>query len=314
MTTPDPLIYQIREALKQSASAISAGHREALRNARLRAVSRAEEKHSHRGPVASRRTPSAAKAWGMAITLASLATVVIGLQLAQRHAVDQDILRLAEIDKRVITGALPPQAYLDPGFLAFQEETLNDEQITGLTAGVTLRANTAAQSVSTSAALKHYWQPELFFPGLESTPTRLTWARLTGPQREALAPLEPYWAELDDARKRKWIKIADRFPTLDASEQARAQERMEAWVALPAVERRQARSVYRSVTKAIPEDVRVMKWNEYQALSEKERTRLFELAQQKVAEATGSPEPLVVGPRRPANALATKAEKPLAAQ
>lgn len=314
MNKPDHLIYRTREALKQSCTTLSADTRQALRNARLRAVARAEEKFHGRGPIVHRWKFASVQAWGMGITLASMATVVIGLQLAQRNAIDQDILRLAEIDKRVITGALPPRAYLDPGFLAFQEETLNQEQIAGLTAGVTIRANTAAQSVSTSVALKNYWQPELFFPGLDSAPSRLTWARLTSSQREALAPLEPYWADLDEPRKRKWIKIADRFPTLDESEQARAQERMEAWAALPAVERRQARSVYRSVTQVIPEDVRVMKWNEYQKLSEKERARLFELAQQKVAEATGSSEPLMVGPRRPANALATKAEKPIAAQ
>ncbi len=314
MTTPDELIYQARQALERSQQQVDQSTRNALRNARLRAVSRAEEKFSSRASVPSRWRLSSGQAWGMGLSFASLVTVVVGLQIAQTDAIEQDILRIAEIDKRMISGPLPPKAYLDPGFLAYQEETLNAEQVVGLTAGITIHATTVAAAGATSAGLRQYWNAGRFFPGLESGPQKYQWAKLTNPQRDALAPLEAYWPELDEARKRKWVKIADRFHLLSDAERALAQERMEAWVALPAVERRQARAVYDGVRDTIPEHVRAMKWNEYQKLSEKERTRLFELAQQKVAEASATSDATAVRTARPHSALAPRAEKPLSAQ
>ncbi|MEY3633363.1 MAG: hypothetical protein RI937_1561, partial [Pseudomonadota bacterium] len=101
---------------------------------------------------------------------------------------------------------------------------------------------------------------------------------------------------------------------LSAEQQATAQERMLEWASLPASDRRQARAAFGGVTEVIAEDVRVMKWNEYQKLSPQEKQRLIELAQQKVAQAgaptdaTGS---AAAPPETARSALAPRPAKPL---
>jgi hypothetical protein len=45
---------------------------------------------------------------------------------------------------------------------------------------------------------------------------RPAWAELTAEQQKILAPLKADWESLPTERKRKWIGIAKRYPTLHA--------------------------------------------------------------------------------------------------
>lgn len=300
--------YRCRELLHEGEADIPAPIAEALARGRRAALQRAEARQA---PVASRLSPAVRFAprqlWGMGASFASLVAVVFGLGLAQQDAMENDIGRIAAIDERVMLDRLPVQAYLDIGFLAFQEETLSDSA-SGITA--------ASISNPSGSAFRQFWTPDSLFRG-QSVAQGLMWSKLTAGQREALAPLESFWSEMEEHRRRKWIKIADRFHQLSPEQQAIAQERMQEWASLPASERSQARATFGGVTEVIPEDIRVMKWNEYQKLSQAERERLIELAQQKVAQAStaGSSDPLVSSLHsydRPRSALAIRPAKPLA--
>jgi len=298
------LIYRIRQALRQGDQDLSPKVVHALARARHAAVHRAESRRAH-GPLPLSSSPRFAprQVWGMGAAAASILAVVIGLGLAEEQSVEQNIGRIAAIDERVMLDRLPVQAYLDIGFLAFQEETLSESA-----SGITV----ASLSHQAGAAIRRFWTPDALFRG-QST-QGLAWSKLTSSQREALAPLESNWPEMEEHRRRKWVKIADRFHQLSPEQQATAQERMLEWASLPASDRRQARAAFGGVTEAIAEDVRVMKWNEYQKLSPQEKQRLIELAQQKVAQA-GTPNDssgLTATPSETArSALASRPAKPL---
>ena len=299
------LIYLIRQTLREKESTLSPRVTHSLAKARHAAVQRAESRHAQHGSRFSRaaRFLAPSQRWGMAATAASIIAVVVALGFAEEHTFDRDIGRIAEIDQRVMLDRLPVQAYLDVGFLAFQEETLNESA-----SGITVSSVTN----EAGAALRRFWTPNSLFRG-QST-QGLAWSRLNASQREALAPLESFWSELEEHRRRKWIKIADRFHQLSPEQQATAQEKMQEWAALPASDRRQARAAFGGVTDVVPEEVRVMKWNEYQRLAPQEKQRLIELAQQKVAASNVAAEPSrqAQGPASPRSALASRPEKPLA--
>jgi hypothetical protein len=200
--------------------------------------------------------------------------VLIGLQIVEKNTIDQNLQRLAVIDQKMITGPLPVQAYLDPGFLVFQESLLEQ-------ASADRPAISSVAFTERIEELRNRWSAETLFPGFKGIPPGPAWAKLTVNQREALAPLESLWADMEAHRRQKWLRIADRFPLLSPEQRALAQERMQDWVSMPAIDRRQARAVFDGVKEAIPEDVRVMKWNEYQKLTPKQREKLVELAQQR---------------------------------
>jgi hypothetical protein len=102
------------------------------------------------------------------------------------------------------------------------------------------------------------------------------WGELTAEQRQVLAPLEKSWDELDASRKKKWIGVARRYPTMTPTGQTRVQRRMEAWAKLTPDQRRQARENYRNISKLPPEKKQDLKqqWIEYQSLSPTERRKL----------------------------------------
>ena len=70
-------------------------------------------------------------------------------------------------------------------------------------------------------------------------PARPAWAELTAEQQKTLAPLKADWESLETERRRKWIGIAKRYPTMKAEEQERVQRRMQRWAALSPEQRRQ---------------------------------------------------------------------------
>jgi hypothetical protein len=102
---------------------------------------------------------------------------------------------------------------------------------------------------------------------------RPTWAELTVEQQKILAPLKADWEALEPERRRKWIGIAKRYPTMKAQEQERIQRRMQAWAKLSPEQRRHARETYKQIVKAPPEKRANLRqqWAEYQALPPRER-------------------------------------------
>jgi hypothetical protein len=103
------------------------------------------------------------------------------------------------------------------------------------------------------------------------------WKDLTSAQRTALKPLEREWASIDAERKRKWLEIAGRFPSMNPPERARLQERMTEWVRLSPEARRTARLNFREAKDVSPQERR-SSWEAYQALSDEERQRLAQQA------------------------------------
>ena len=297
----DDLIYKTRQVLEQSGANLPPRVTASLAAARQKALNAAQLKAGQ--PHLRKRFSSPTAIWGVGLTFASFIGVLIALNGAQRTSLDLDIGRIAAIDQKMIVDRLPVQAYLDPGFLVFQEEGLGQPASTSVTSLVN----------GATIAIREFWSLDQLFPGAKNSQT-LAWTKLTNNQREALAPLESLWTTFEPTRKKKWLKIADRFHLLTPNEQARAQERMQEWVSMPASDRQQARAIFDSVVEAVPEEVRIMKWNEYQKLSPAERARLVELAAQKIADASPTPEQKVSPPgpaqTRPRSALSATSDKP----
>ena len=126
-----------------------------------------------------------------------------------------------------------------------------------------------------------------------------SWAELSSEQKRVLAPLAGEWDKMDGFRRKKWLGIAQRYPSLSPDEQARMQRRMTDWAKLTPEERRRAREKYQSLQKAPPEKKEAvkLKWEQYNELPESEKNRLK-------AEAARGPTP------RPAPSKPTVATKP----
>lgn len=320
----DKSFYKTRQSLLESESAVSKEVVAALSAARQRAVRAAASGRASARPglwqVGLQHWSK--QVWGIAATAASAAAVVIGLNIAEQTTIDQNLNRLASIDQKMITGPLPVQAYLDPGFLIFQESALDAK-------ATDANSNAAISFLEKASEVASRWSAESLFPGFKGMPPGPSWSKLTANQREALAPLESLWSDMEAHRRQKWVRIADRFHLLSPEQQALAQERMQEWVSMPASDRRQARAVFDGVKQVIPQDVQVMKWNEYQKLTPKERARLIELAHQRASTSAidtitdtgsitsnasaGTAAPAVSSPT-PRSALSKHADKPLASQ
>lgn len=116
--------------------------------------------------------------------------------------------------------------------------------------------------------------------GSSAVPDLFLWKQLTAAQQQALSPLAKDWDSLDLPRRRKWLEIATRFPSLPPDEQARVQERMSSWAKLSPVERNQARIGFQQAQQIAPES-RQAKWEAYQALPPEQRQELAEKAAKK---------------------------------
>ena len=95
---------------------------------------------------------------------------------------------------------------------------------------------------------------------------RPAWTELTPAQQQVLAPLQPEWEQLDTTRRKKWVAIANRYPTMKPAEQQRLQKRMQEWAKLTPEERKAARDRYRTLKNLPPQERREVKqkWQEYQ--------------------------------------------------
>jgi hypothetical protein len=116
------------------------------------------------------------------------------------------------------------------------------------------------------------------------------WAQLSPAQKEILAPLARDWASIDAPRQKKWLAMAERFPSMPADERARIKDRMADWGRLSTTERGRARLQFLEA-RQLPADERQAKWQEYQALSGAQRQALAAQA-------------------KPANRVAAAAEAP----
>ena len=99
-----------------------------------------------------------------------------------------------------------------------------------------------------------------------SKPAKPAWSELTQAQQTVLAPLRADWEQLDTTRRKKWVAIADRYPTMKPAQQQRLQKRMQEWAQLTPEERRAAREKYKTLKKLPPEERKKVKqrWNEYE--------------------------------------------------
>jgi len=127
----DDLIYKTRQVLEQSGANLPARVTAALTAARHKALSAAQLTAGQ--PHLRKRFSNPTAIWGVGLTLASFIGVLIALNGAQRTSLDLDIGRIAAIDQKMIVDRLPVQAYLDPGFLVFQEEGLGQPASTSVT-------------------------------------------------------------------------------------------------------------------------------------------------------------------------------------
>lgn len=101
----------------------------------------------------------------------------------------------------------------------------------------------------------------------------LAWHRLTPPQQAALAPYATVWDTFSPARKRKWLKIAARFPKMSPDAQKKLQSRMLEWVNMTPEQRVLARENYEA-TKDLPPQERESAWSAYQKLPEDLKEKL----------------------------------------
>ena len=99
------------------------------------------------------------------------------------------------------------------------------------------------------------------------------WAALTPAQQSALAPLKDDWQDIDVVRKQKWLEIAARFPSLPAEERQRIQQRMGEWARMTPEERGRARLQFQEARQISPEQ-RQARWDAYLALPAEERRAL----------------------------------------
>ncbi len=99
------------------------------------------------------------------------------------------------------------------------------------------------------------------------------WVSLSPTQQQILAPLAKQWGKLDAFSQEKWLRVADRYPSLPPDAQQRVLDRMNKWAALPDSERGQARVRFQQAQQMSPEE-RQQRWQAYQALSPQEREEL----------------------------------------
>lgn len=131
------------------------------------------------------------------------------------------------------------------------------------------------------------------------------WAELSLEQKQILSPLSRDWDKMEAFRKKKWLGIAKRYPTMKPEEQARVQRRMQDWVSLTPEQRTQARTQYKSLKTAPPEHKEAIKkkWDLYKELPDEEKKRLAEkAASKKTSLKPGTAKPLGLAPRLPATA------------
>ncbi len=100
-----------------------------------------------------------------------------------------------------------------------------------------------------------------------------TWSALNDDQRLVLAPLEEDWSSLGASRQKKWVEVANRYPSMSETEQSTLQSRMSQWADLSTKQRQRARDNYLRTLKISPEK-KAAAWESYQQLSDEDKKLL----------------------------------------
>ena len=147
----------------------------------------------------------------------------------------------------------------------------------GLAAGawvVVQQVRMAPGTTITAPATPPVYAPEAHKPGLPPAKGEGPgWEALNTEQKLALYPLAERWVFLGSLQKRRWLALAQTFPSLPEEEQTRLHDRMTAWASLSAQQRNQARLNY-AVTNRLSQEDKRSQWDAYQALSEEEKRKL----------------------------------------
>jgi hypothetical protein len=99
------------------------------------------------------------------------------------------------------------------------------------------------------------------------------WSALNDDQRLILAPLEEDWSSLTLARQKKWVDVANRYPSMSDAEKNTLQSRMTEWAGLSSNERQRARDNYLR-TLSISAEKKAAAWESYQQLSAEDKKLL----------------------------------------
>jgi len=113
-----------------------------------------------------------------------------------------------------------------------------------------------------------------------ATPSKVpkpAWKDLTGPQKEALAPLAPDWDTFDRDRKQKWLEVAKKYPQLSPDGKTRMHQRMAEFVKLSPEQRRNVRENFRKAYE-LPFDQRQALIQQYQDLPAERKRELSDKA------------------------------------
>ncbi len=102
-----------------------------------------------------------------------------------------------------------------------------------------------------------------------------SFSSLSANQKTVLAPLEPFWEEMAEVRRKKWMEIANRFPSMSEEEQGRVKVRMQEWASLSPAQRKLVRENFVDSQK-VSKSQKQTQWEEYQKLSDEEKRTLLE--------------------------------------
>jgi hypothetical protein len=108
------------------------------------------------------------------------------------------------------------------------------------------------------------------------TPPQPGWSFLSAQQKAILAPLAVEWDKMDNIRRKKWLSMAERYPSLKPEEQQRVQERMREWAGLTPEQRAKARDSYKEFNQLPSEQKQAVrqKWEAYSNLPPEEKQRV----------------------------------------
>lgn len=99
------------------------------------------------------------------------------------------------------------------------------------------------------------------------------WNDLSPSQRETLAPLAANWNALPLAKKRSWLSLTEKMPSMMPEDRAKAQARIREWASLTPDQRRMARNNYR-LAKSLDRDERLATWESYNQMTPEQQSVL----------------------------------------
>jgi len=146
-------------------------------------------------------------------------------------------------------------------------------------------AQTVAASRASSAV------PAAKGPAAAASSSKPSWQDLTAVQQVSLKPLAANWNSLGISQKRKWIALAQNYPSLTPAEQLKLHSRMTEWVSLSQQQRAQARLNFAQAKRLTP-DEKAATWKAYQELSPEEKQKLATSAVSKPVGAAAAAKPV----------------------